>query len=1342
MSWEPTWVPDGRGGFNRQRPEDESEEPTDEEEGEISGRNEFRPRFGPRGRGFVGHHRGGGRGGGGRGEFFFREPAVQGNFPPRQPFREGPFRAERGRATSVGGFHRPPELHREGSFGVTTRTDHHRDGSFARDVPPFRDMAAPVRDPMFGARNDGPPRELTREGPFGPRGGDLPLREPMREPSFGPRVDMGGLPPREIGREGSFGLRGADIGGPPRDTLREPPFGPRGDSGGPARDSGRDGAFGPRGTDIGGQMRDHVRETSFGPRGLDQGGPAREIGPRGPGAPFTRGGTPLARDGGPPPPIPFHRNDTPRETSFSDLAGPLPPRDRPFRDESTPRGRVVSQGPGYPTTIPLTAPADPRRPTDPRRRSSHDLGGLNSAGPPHISGDGPNDGPPLTNPQPGRRLGSYSSLADNSTIPTNPMPAPAPLHSTGEAFRSPVGRRIQQDQAPRNTDPFNGPPLTQTRQPSWSPAIERRTLSGSPRNVPSIKVPGFNSEHPPSAPPLSRGGSFRDPRFKSNDNPDSRPDLNSTPAVFPSRNKSLSVSEDLGTGRTRQPLPKSSPKSSPTKPVVQSSPSKEDPKISELLPAAPELSASKLNTPLLTSALGHGDIVQRAETAVLHLSEVVDSKDIKAADGLSKLPAKQMIMTAVTEIEKLIKETQQELERLHDEHKDAVKEQVKDDELEQKRLEAKEDMRITEVEQRQKQEAKLQEHLKVKGLQRAIEERQEDFDNARKKLEEEFEQRIEQAKMDQQSQFEQKLEAHVNNVQQGWNKDIVKARNFVEKAKSSTVRLEAKVAAAESEYQSFLESAQNETDQPKSRPTSSQGGSMPSLVEQIIADNHRKAKEAQMMTFSIVSENDPPFIESDPGSGGPKDPALGETCEEWSVLAKQVTGFADALYTEPSEAPYYQKNERSHALLGPTIKECIRDQKRQLVENWTVLAEEYEVRKRLYDKQQRKLAKKAQRGSVSVVRKSIFAGDKESSTHGQSGDKGNILESGRSSNNPYRRARRGNEVRSEYEQEQIIAEIAAKEAMEKRITFGSCKLPRQIVRLERVSFMISCGLQYIEGRRAHWLPFYTQGLIATYINTFNSYKVDDPLKEDQESRMNNVWTDMEKCIFLDRFLQFPKDFRRIASFLRNKTTKDCVAFYYDSKQTVAYKGALKEHVMRRKRKGDYAIWDASIQAALSVGAIVTAGLNEEKPLEFSLPPSDRSYRTYMLHPLQQPVLESMPIDEEAARQHEAEARPEEAKVKSKKRFRDPLFSLDKEHTKFLRLASQESMSGVIRVKSAPVEEEEEEKEKAITEPEPEELHELNSPPTPVRKAPQKWTTAEKRIFAETLEQYGKPIHFV
>ena len=64
----------------------------------------------------------------------------------------------------------------------------------------------------------------------------------------------------------------------------------------------------------------------------------------------------------------------------------------------------------------------------------------------------------------------------------------------------------------------------------------------------------------------------------------------------------------------------------------------------------------------------------------------------------------------------------------------------------------------------------------------------------------------------------------------------------------------------------------------------------------------------------------------------------------------------------------------------------------------------------------------------------------------------------------------------------------------------------------------------------------------------------------------------------------------------------------------------------------------------------------------------------MLHPLRQRVLQEIAVDESSTLDSEDEARSEDPKWKSKKRARDPLFSLDKQQTKYLRLASQESMA--------------------------------------------------------------------
>jgi hypothetical protein len=984
--------------------------------------------------------------------------------------------------------------------------------------PPFRDGPPPFRQggergrslsnsslPPFGG---GRPQEIHREGSFGVIGGaGGPGRSDPRDGSFGPRGgDMGG-PPRDLVRDGSFGPRAGDMGGPPRDAGREPPFGPRGgEMGGPQRDLPREGSFGSRGADLAGPPRDPGRDGFFEPRGADMVVPPREPGPRGPGAPFLRGGPPPPRDNGPSPA--FHRGDGNREPPFSDLAGPPPPRDRPFHDDGPPRGRVGIQGPpgpnqgGFP---PNNAPSDPRRPTDPRRRSSQDLGGMATGPPPHIASDGPPDGPPMPSPQPGRRISSYSSLADSSTIPPNLVPSQPPSMAQDGGpgnFRSPAGRRSLVDHNSRNDrggDQFGSGPRS-----SWSPAVDRRA-DNSPRTVPHLKSPGFNNNLqggnnssggvPPMAPSLSSRGpqpNFRDPRFKLNDKPggDPRPDVNHSGPMggFGGHPRKRSFSEGLdfpsnsatdAFGRVRKdfsdrPPFQKSPRSSPSKTqaiktfpasprgdLTNTIPERKLPESSGPAPPteAPPAPKREYLPPLLTSALGEGEIVQRAETAVFHLSEVVGNKELKAVEEeLSKLPAKQMIMSAVTKIEKLIKEAQKELEMYEEEKKEAQKEEAEAEELEKKSLVEVEVQRIKEEEKRLQEEKKRHKELKTVGLQKALDENQDQLNMARKKFEAECEQKVQRAKEDETLLHEEDLDARISNAEKDFDRDITKARISVDKAQSSATRVEGKLAAAQSQHESLLENVQGGGEKQKGEDISSKiappgAGSLPNLVEQIMADNNRKAREAQIVTFSMISENDQPIgDETFMDSGGPRDPQLEKSCEEWSVLTKQVTGLADALYSEPSAMPYYQQNERSHSLLGPAVKEYIRDQQKQLVEEWTVLAEEYEVRKRLYEKQQRKLAKKAQRSSVAVSRQSILAGVKESTGVGQGIDRGNILESGsRTSNNPYRRARRGNEVRSEYEQEQIIAEIAAKEAMEKRITHGGCKLPRQITRLERVS---------------------------------------------------------------------------------------------------------------------------------------------------------------------------------------------------------------------------------------------------------------------------------------------------
>jgi nuclear receptor co-repressor 1 len=68
-----------------------------------------------------------------------------------------------------------------------------------------------------------------------------------------------------------------------------------------------------------------------------------------------------------------------------------------------------------------------------------------------------------------------------------------------------------------------------------------------------------------------------------------------------------------------------------------------------------------------------------------------------------------------------------------------------------------------------------------------------------------------------------------------------------------------------------------------------------------------------------------------------------------------------------------------------------------------------------------------------------------------------------------------------------------------------------------------------------------------------------------ERKYVDMWTDVEKAIFREKYLEHPKNFTRIAANLEQKTVQDCVQYYYLSKKkTGNYK--FKSRRVRRGRK--------------------------------------------------------------------------------------------------------------------------------------------------------------------------------
>ena len=77
--------------------------------------------------------------------------------------------------------------------------------------------------------------------------------------------------------------------------------------------------------------------------------------------------------------------------------------------------------------------------------------------------------------------------------------------------------------------------------------------------------------------------------------------------------------------------------------------------------------------------------------------------------------------------------------------------------------------------------------------------------------------------------------------------------------------------------------------------------------------------------------------------------------------------------------------------------------------------------------------------------------------------------------------------------------------------------------------------------------------------------IEDPFLLYKEVENINIWTEGEKEIFREKYLQHPKNFGLIASFLERKSVADCVQYYYHSKKKEKYKELLKKHAKKRTR---------------------------------------------------------------------------------------------------------------------------------------------------------------------------------
>uniref|UniRef100_A0A8C3XUZ9 Nuclear receptor corepressor 2 n=1 Tax=Chelydra serpentina TaxID=8475 RepID=A0A8C3XUZ9_CHESE len=173
-------------------------------------------------------------------------------------------------------------------------------------------------------------------------------------------------------------------------------------------------------------------------------------------------------------------------------------------------------------------------------------------------------------------------------------------------------------------------------------------------------------------------------------------------------------------------------------------------------------------------------------------------------------------------------------------------------------------------------------------------------------------------------------------------------------------------------------------------------------------------------------------------------------------------------------------------------------------------------------------------------------------------------------NNPRRRAKES-KVREYYEKQfpEIRKQRELQERMQSRVGQRGSGLSMSAARSEHEVSEIIDGLSEQENlekqmRQLAVIPPMLYDADQQRIKFINmNGLMDDPMKVYKDRQVMNMWSEQEKETFREKFMQHPKNFGVIASFLDRKTVADCVLYYYLTKKNENYKNLVRRNYRRR-----------------------------------------------------------------------------------------------------------------------------------------------------------------------------------
>ncbi|GIL77746.1 hypothetical protein Vretifemale_7240, partial [Volvox reticuliferus] len=245
----------------------------------------------------------------------------------------------------------------------------------------------------------------------------------------------------------------------------------------------------------------------------------------------------------------------------------------------------------------------------------------------------------------------------------------------------------------------------------------------------------------------------------------------------------------------------------------------------------------------------------------------------------------------------------------------------------------------------------------------------------------------------------------------------------------------------------------------------------------------------------------------------------------WAMVVPVVHVRVEPLYREPQDIPEFHVNIERHEAVRDAVGRYLRQRRQLIAAKYNALVEQYANNMNAYKQYMQTDGRRPPAPLPPPT--STGRGSAAASAYGAYG-----MSRAVNAYNPYAHSH-SDVVRSDLDEHRLINNFLAVEQLKQM-----CALPDMV----------------LDPWERRWRAYDNRNGL-----------VQDPVRELEEERMIKSWAEEERTLFMDKFLQHPKDFRKISTYLPGRSPGDCVAFFYKNQKLDDFSTVRRKQQLKKRR---------------------------------------------------------------------------------------------------------------------------------------------------------------------------------